>query len=46
MQFLLFLIVLFLFWHFINLLFLTHPVETVVVLVGAGLLALFDKNNS
>lgn len=46
MQFLLFLVVLFLFWNFISFAFMTHPVETVVVLVGAGLLALFDKNNS
>ena len=41
-QFLLFLVVLFLFWHFIITLYMTHPVTTVLLLIVAGLYTLVE----
>jgi len=42
-QFLLFLVVLFLFWQFISTLYMTHPLATVLLLIVAGLYALVEQ---
>ena len=42
-QFLVFLIVLFLFWHYISLLFVSYPLTTVLLLIVAGLYALVEQ---